>query len=203
MIAGAGATLSPHGAPTLLGECGIPFDLDDGVAYRAWAAGDRSQALWSCQRLALSLMYDAIDRLLLSSTQWNYTASNRNDAACGDGWNQEDLSIFSRDQQDRPAEPDSGGRAVEGFCRPYARRIAGEPVSMTFDIVSGEFILTFEVDPGVDAPTEIFVPSLQYPHGYAVTAADCESISLGQCVRIFCDGRGRRVVTIRRREAPP
>ncbi|HEY5756194.1 MAG TPA: cellulase family glycosylhydrolase [Steroidobacter sp.] len=202
MIAAAGATLSPQGAPTLLGECGIPFDLDDGAAYRAWAAGDRSQAPWSKHRVAQSLMYDALDRLLLSSTQWNYTVSNRNDAACGDGWNQEDLSIFSRDQQDQPADPDSGGRAVDGFCRPYARRIAGEPLNMAFDLASGEFTLTFEVDPRIDAPTEIFVPRRQYPDGYTVEAPDCEAVSAESCVRIFCDGSGRRVVTVRRRETP-
>lgn len=202
MIAAAGATLSPHGAPTLLGECGIPFDLDDGAAYGAWAAGDRSQRPWSKHLVAQSLMYDALDRLLLSSTQWNYTVSNRNDAACGDGWNQEDLSIFCRDQQDRPADPDSGGRAVDGFCRPYARRIAGDPLNMAFDLASGVFTLTFEVDPRIDAPTEIFLPRRQYPHGYTVEAPDCEAISAESCVRIFCDGSGRRVVTVRRREAP-
>lgn len=199
MIAAAGVTLSPHGAPTLLGECGIPFDLDDGAAYRAWAEGDRSQTPWSKQRLAQSLMYDALDRLLLSSTQWNYTASNRNLAAWGDGWNQEDLSIFSRDQQDEPADPDSGGRAIEGFCRPYARRIAGEPVSMRFDSASGEFTLVFDVDPRVDGPTEIFIPRRHYPHGYLIEAAECEAVAVGQCIRIFCDGTGRRVVTLTRR----
>lgn len=197
-IAAAGATLSPRGAPTLLGECGIPFDLDDGAAYRAWENEDRSRQPWSKHIVAQSLMYDAIDRLLLSSTQWNYTGSNRNDPACGDGWNQEDLSIFSQDQQDRPGNPDSGGRAVDGFCRPYARSIAGEPVSMAFDIVTGEFTLVFDLDPRVDGPTEIFVPARQYPHGYTVVAADCEVVSAGQFVRIFSDGSGTRVVTVSR-----
>jgi hypothetical protein len=186
-----------------LGECGILFDLDDGAAYRAWTDGDRSQTPWSKQLLAQSLMYDALDRLLLSSTQWNYTASNRNLAAWGDGWNQEDLSIFSRDQQDRPADPDSGGRAIEGFCRPYARRIAGEPVSMVFDSVAAEFTLVFDIDPCVDGPTEIFVPMRHYPHGYTIVAPDCEAVSTGQCARIFSDGSGRRVVTIRRRDSQP
>jgi hypothetical protein len=200
-MAAAGRTLSDRGAPTLIGECGIPFDLENASAYRAWRCGDRSRAPWDTHVVALSLMYDALDRLLLSSTQWNYTASNRNLAVCGDGWNQEDLSIFSRDQQDRPADPDSGGRAVEGFSRPYARFIAGEPVSMTFDIASGDFTLEFDADPRADGPTEIFVPRLQYPNGYTVVAEGCDigAASERTSARIFCREGGRRVVTISRR----
>lgn len=72
----------------------------------------------------LELLYNAFNRLLLDDRQWNYTASDRNEAAVGDGWNQEDLSIFSRDQQDEPGTPDSGGRAVRGFCRPRAHLAA-------------------------------------------------------------------------------
>jgi hypothetical protein len=110
-------------------------------------------------------MYDAMDELLLHSTQWNYTAGNRNDAAIGDGWNQEDLSIFSRDQQSHPADPNSGGRAVEGFCRPYARAVQGRISKMRFDRVTRVFELVFEADPDIAAPTEIYVPQVQYPAG--------------------------------------
>ena len=117
-IDAAGRTLDPSGAPTLIGECGIPFDLADGAAYAAWARDERGREHWSSQLVAQSLMYDALDRLLLSSTQWNYTASNRNTADCGDGWNQEDLSIYSRDQADAAAGLGSGGRAIAGFSRP-------------------------------------------------------------------------------------
>ncbi len=39
----------------------------------------------------------------------------------GDGWNQEDLSIWSADQVDDPADPDAGARALQGFCRPWVR----------------------------------------------------------------------------------
>ena len=63
-------------------------------------------------------MYDALDELLLHSTQWNYTASNRNDLRIGDGWNQEDLSIFTRDQQDDPATPiPAAGRSKASAAR--------------------------------------------------------------------------------------
>jgi hypothetical protein len=189
-IAAAGRTLDRDGAPTLIGECGIPFDLANGAAYAAWERGERGPEVWSKQIAAQALMYDALDRLLLSSTQWNYTASNRNGAECGDGWNQEDLSIYSADQ--------GGGRAVAGFSRPYARFVAGEPVSMSFDLVSGEFALVFDADPPIDAPTEIFVPALQYPQGYEViaSAGSVERSADGTRVAVTCRTSGRVTVRI-------
>src|SRR5208283_5940271 len=99
---------------------------------------------------------------LIGSTQWNYTASNRNDLAIGDGWNQEDLSIFSRDQQTDPADINSGGRALAGFVRPYARATQGIPRTMKFDRISGTFEFVFECDPSAAGSTEIFVPRIQY-----------------------------------------
>jgi hypothetical protein len=173
-IARLADSLGPDGAPTLIGEFGIPFDLDEGAAYAAWADGDRSSRPWKKHTLALSLMYDAMDRLLLSSTQWNYTASNRNDAATGDNWNQEDLSIYSADQGTGPNDPNSGGRAVKGFSRPYARAIQGEPKSAKFDPATATFTLLFDADPKLRSPTEIFVPVLHYPGGAKVDAPMCD-----------------------------
>jgi hypothetical protein len=112
----------------------------------------------------------ALDDALLSGTLWNYTADNRNDR--GDLWNGEDLSIFSRDQQRDPGDLNSGGRALEAVVRPYARAVAGEPLRMHFDRRRRVFELAFRHDPRVSAPTEIFVPAYQYPHGYRVTVSD-------------------------------
>jgi hypothetical protein len=147
------------GAPTLIGECGIPYDMNEAQAYRRWAAGERDPAIWDAQVMALDLMYNAIDHLLLSSTQWNYTVSNRNDAMIGDGWNQEDLSIWSADQASDEADPDSGGRAIAGFCRPFAQAVQGTIVSQRFDRAAGRFELVYDADPAIGAPTLIFVPA--------------------------------------------
>jgi hypothetical protein len=173
-IKAAGEGLGAGGAPTLIGEFGIPFDLDGAAAYAAWSRGDRTDAPWASHITALGLMYEAMDKLLLSCTLWNYTASNRNDLSCGDGWNQEDLSVFSRDQQDDPSDPDSGGRAVKGFVRPYARAVQGTPKSMSFDSETGEFELVFDADPAIAAPTEIFLPAIQYPDDFAIQAKGLE-----------------------------
>ncbi len=72
------------GAPTLIGEFGLPFDLDDGAAYRS---GD-----FSSQVAALDAYAAAMDANLLSFTLWNYTADNSNEH--GDQWCGEDLSLL-------------------------------------------------------------------------------------------------------------
>ncbi len=186
------------GAPTLIGECGIPFDLNGAEAYRAFKAGDRSDTPWSPHIIALDLMYNALDTLLINSTQWNYTASNRNDLAIGDGWNQEDLSIFSRDQQTNPADINSGGRALAGFVRPYAMATQGIPRKMKFDRVTGLFDYTFESDPAAAGTTEIFVPRLQYPRGCEIEViggvAELDFENQRAVIKLKQDGEVRVVI---------
>jgi hypothetical protein len=163
-----GTKFGPEGAPTLIGEFGIPYDLNHGEAFEAWARGERDEGVWTAHAQALSLMYDALDALKLSSTQWNYTASNRNDLRIGDSWNQEDLSIFSPDQIDGPSpnDPDAGGRALLGFCRPYAQMTQGEVMAMRY--ADNRFELTLEANPDIAAPTEIYVPNVRFPSGVTV-----------------------------------
>ncbi len=151
--------------PRLIGEFGIPYDLDEGGAYARWAAGWRDEEIWAAHVAALTAMYDAIDALGISSTQWNYTASNSNDLRIGDGWNQEDLSIFSPDQL---ADGGDGARALKGFARPYVRRAQGRIVSMRFDAASALFEAKIDADPTIDAPSEIVVPQAHFPGNVAV-----------------------------------
>ncbi|MDX5367557.1 MAG: hypothetical protein LPK88_13805, partial [Alphaproteobacteria bacterium] len=187
------------GAPTLLGEFGIPYDLDDAAAYKAWNAGDRTDGPWEKHIIALDLMYNALDQLLMNSTQWNYTASNRNDQAIGDGWNQEDLSIYSIDQRENPSDINSGGRALKGFVRPYARVIAGRPLKMKFKRETGAFRFVYEVDG--DGETEIFVPAIQYPNGFDVEVEGGELRRDDENQRLFVHavGSGKVGVSITRR----
>ena len=151
-----------RGAPIILGETGVPFDLGDRRAYRT---GD-----FSAQIAAVDRTMSGIESSLLSSCWWAYTPDNDN--THGDQWNGEDFSIFSRDQQGDPADPSSGGRALEALVRPYGRAIAGEPSVMSFDQRSGRFTLTYRHDERVAAPTEVFVPALQYPRGCQVSVTD-------------------------------
>lgn len=157
----------PGGMPTLIGEFGIPFDLDDGAAYEAWASGDQSDDVWRPHATALGLMYDAMDQRLLSSTLWNYTASNRNDLLVGDGWNQEDLSIFSLDQLTREDDPNSGGRAIRGFSRPYPSKVGGTIRRFAFNADKRAVELEFDAIGGLDSI--LFLPAIHFPNGADIT----------------------------------
>ncbi|WP_447726076.1 cellulase family glycosylhydrolase [Sphingomonas koreensis] len=184
------------GVPTLIGEFGIPYDLDRGAAYRAWGDGDRSPSIWADHECALGLMYDALDALLIHSTQWNYTASNRNDAWIGDGWNQEDLSIFSVDQVDGA---DAGGRAVDGFCRPFVRAGQGRIEAVHFDTATGVFMASVDADPTIAAPTEIYLPATRYvsdPHIELIGDGVVENDRDALCVRIRASSSGRVEIKI-------
>jgi hypothetical protein len=181
----------PGDAPTLIGEFGIPFDLDGCAAYEAWAKGDHSAGPWEKHVIALDLMYNALDRHLLNCTLWNYTASNRNDASCGDGWNQEDLSVFSRDQ--------NGGRAVAGFVRPFVRACQGVLKEMRFERESGAFSFTFDADASVGGETEVYIPSAHYPNGVTVDAPGLKVEQGPSSVRFRAAKSGMSNVTIARK----
>lgn len=150
------------GAPTLVGEFGIAFDLKGKKAYRP---GD-----FRVQVRAMDRSFRAMEDTLANCTLWNYTSDNTN--ARGDQWNDEDLSIFSRDQQHDAGDINSGGRALPAVVRPYATAVAGEPLHMSFDLVRREFSFAFRHDPKVAAPTELFVPKLHYPDGFEVEVTD-------------------------------
>ncbi len=150
------------GLPTLIGEVGIPFDLNGRKAYRT--------GNFRAQEKALARDLQALDDNLLSFTLWNYSPDNTN--AHGDLWNDEDLSLFSHDQQKDPTDINSGGRSIRVFARPYPVRIAGEPTLLEFDPFSSRFIFEFKADLAIDALTEIYFPALHYGEGYKVKLSD-------------------------------
>jgi hypothetical protein len=182
------------GGPTLIGEIGVQFGIDDGGAYRAWAAGKRGPQVFAKQTQMLTLMSDALDALNLSATWWNYTANNRNDPLIGDGWNREDMSLFSRDQQDATND---GGRGTRGFARPYVRAAQGSLVRMRFDAESGRFESVIDADPRVTAATEIVAPAAAYPDGPGVEApAHCRVDVADGVVRVHAGAAGPMTVTL-------
>ncbi|MCA9892301.1 MAG: cellulase family glycosylhydrolase [Anaerolineae bacterium] len=150
--------------PCLIGESGIPFDLDNRIGYRT---GD-----FDVHVRAMDRTMRAIEDNLLHITVWNYTPDNTN--ARGDLWNGEDLSIFSKDQQTDPDDINSGGRALAAVLRPYALATAGEPLRMDFDVDRGVFEYAFRHDLSVTEPTTFYVPNFQYPDGYKVDVSDGE-----------------------------
>ena len=169
------ADLCMGDVPVVMGEFGIPIDLNQASAFDT---GDFSQ-----QACALDYQLQALDVHLMNYTQWNYTPDNSNEY--GDNWNGEDLSIFSRDQQDDPSDIDSGGRALSAVVRPYAKKVAGEPLNMRFDPARGLFTFSFRHDSRLVEPTEIYVPNSQYPDGYRVEVSDGEFDVLAEQQRVI------------------
>jgi hypothetical protein len=149
------------GIPTLIGETGIPFDMEH---KRAYGSGD-----FSAQIQALDAILGALESNFASFTLWNYTADNTNER--GDQWNDEDLSIFSRDQQKGTGGVYDGGRALPALIRPYAVRIPGRPVCQAFDIRSKVYHFAFHFDAALKAPLEVFLPAFHYPTGVKVEGA--------------------------------
>lgn len=147
--------------PMLIGEFGLPFDLNSGEAL---GTGDYSE-----QEALLDANYRAMEANLLNSTQWNYTADNTH--TDGDQWNHEDFSIFCCDEVAAGTDLESGGRTIDAFVRPYVRHCAGTPIEMTFDLATRRFRLEIEADPAIESPTLLFAPQRHFGDKPAVTVS--------------------------------
>ncbi len=158
------------GSPTIIGEFGLPYTINNKRAYTKVKSNPKKA--WSIHIKALSWYYDALDANLLNSCQWNYNPENCN--KWGDLWNLEDFSIFSRDQQTRDWHSDinSGGRAILGFCRPHFISVAGVPVKMEFNMKKGTFVFEFNGDTSIKASTTIYIPKIQYPTGFNINVSE-------------------------------
>lgn len=170
--------MGSNGCPVLIGECGIPFDLGgrdrkplffpDHESKTAFETGDFSKCT-----MAMDRTMSALEKAAVSYTIWCYQPENRN--AIGDGWNGEDLSLFSLDQVAEGDDEDNlfpGGRSLEAVIRPYPCRIAGDLVRFSFRVFRRDrrFDFVFKPDHRLAVKeTEIFLPRFQYPYGVTVT----------------------------------
>jgi hypothetical protein len=161
------------GIPSFVGEFGLPFDLDRGASFRT--------GRYAHQERALAAYYDAIDANLLGATLWNYSADNTHED--GDGWNSEDFSVYCRGHDDAGATGEAGaagdgGRAVAGFCRPYATRIPGVPIAMRYETERRRFTLAYRGDPAAHdnrppgGDVEVFIPPHLARNGLNVRMSD-------------------------------
>ena len=158
-------------SPTLIGECGIPYDMIESRST-ARKLGGKSKSInfkdtSSKQFEAMNHTLCCLEKNLLSFTLWNYTPDHSDKE--GDIWNGENLSVYSEDEKCGLDEKDSyyiydGLRAAQAFVRPYAQCIAGIPLVNEFDMNKRKYTLVCKENDGsrhYDVPTsEIFVPKL-------------------------------------------
>ncbi|KAK3823754.1 MAG: glycoside hydrolase superfamily [Linnemannia elongata] len=140
---------------------------------------------------AFDNILQGLDRTLAHYTLWNYTIENTKQF--GDGWNGEDLSLYSAPPStltsasistttettstaEETMHPlDRGGRAVEQFCRPYPVATVGQPTRIMFDRYFGTFRMWTKTDGsheqeqqqgiGEGVRSEIYIPQLHFPDG--------------------------------------
>jgi len=144
--------------PCLLGEFGLAFDLNNRKGFK--------KGNYSLHEQALSMYYDAVDANLLHSTIWNYSASNTN--KYGDGWNDEDLSIFSEGRE----------RAAAGWKRPYPMATAGRLIFFNWNRKRKEFTLRFFADKNIKAPSIIYLPVETFGLSPAIETRTASGLSM-------------------------
>ncbi|KAF9915322.1 hypothetical protein BX616_006408 [Lobosporangium transversale] len=141
---------------------------------------------------AFDNILEGLESTLVHYTLWNYTIEN--DTQYGDGWNGENLSIFSADAarmttDEKDSDSDSdiygggvvhkldrGGRAIEQFCRPYPVATVGYPIEVVFNRHENAKTFTLRTKTAANdgharklgstanLKTEIFVPNYHF-HG--------------------------------------
>ncbi|KAL9931302.1 hypothetical protein V8E36_009812 [Tilletia maclaganii] len=152
------AHLSLGRGPTLIGEIGIPFDINDTHAFRT---GD-----YRVHSRLLDALLAGMEARFASFTLWNYCPINTIED--GDLWNGEDFSLMTvspgaaqdRRNVERLRVKRSGGkeeeeeeqqrrrlyelgRCLDAVIRPYGVKIAGVPIWTGWDRETGEFELVW------------------------------------------------------------
>lgn len=139
--------------PFLMSEIGIPYDMDQKHAY--------SSGRFHHQVRAMDANLRGLAKSSSNFTLWCYTVNNSHDY--GDGFQGEDLSIWSKDDKvpELDGKIENGLRATEAVIRPAAVALAGPLVDIEFDFRASKFRII--VVPKVDAPSVLFIPSFHFP----------------------------------------
>ncbi|CCO36209.1 putative glycosyl hydrolase YIR007W [Rhizoctonia solani AG-1 IB] len=152
--------------PTIIGECGIPMDMNNGAGFTV------KEYKWHLRMM--DALMTALERNLIGFTLWNYNPSN--DDTHGDSWNGENFSWFSQSRADSNLSStgalaqsnkalDTGARLLPVLVRPYPAKIAGIPMKFNYEPADGSFKFVFKaVDPSRlksmrARETEVFLPA--------------------------------------------
>ena len=133
------------------------------------------------------------DKHLVGWQYWQYKEwadpTTESGASGGQGMfrNDADLSTLKQDKADL-------------LVRPFARAVAGIPVSMAFDPASRTFTLAYDAKPA-SGLTEVVLPHRHYPRGYRVQVSGATVVSApgAPVLLLRAGGAGRVTVTVTRR----
>ena len=163
------ARLSLGPLPVVIGEVGIPWDLNGSKAFHT---GDYRK-----HEELLEALIEAMEQNQVAFTLWNYNPDNS--TRLGDGWNKEDFSIMCNDEHGRDMDNGRsddelyrGGRCLSAIIRPYAVKVAGFPFATRWDSEKLQFefqyvngpkdILSANEDSSVQYTTEVFLPAYHF-----------------------------------------
>lgn len=188
--------LAPHFYDPSLGLIHTnPYDgdssrMDDMMAMRTaecvglgnipWLLGEFGIASGANSDQYVHDIYDMFEKHMASGTYWDY----------------------GKDNYMGPLYPDGSERPrVMDMVRPYPVRIAGEPVSFSFDQTTKVFTLRYRESAGVSGPTEIYIPEARhYPNGFVIESVDpnWRHEYDGRILKIYADpNKYAHIITVR------
>ncbi|KAF9353734.1 hypothetical protein BGX26_008506 [Mortierella sp. AD094] len=135
--------------PCLIGECGIPMDINQRKAFLSGDFGHHSRFL--------DAVLSSLEANLLSFTLWNYNATNDN--TYGDHWNGEDFSIFSLDSPQGSPDPNrsrSPGSDSRQTLRQQAPNFAKEVMKRSA-VSTADFSSKMQIRRGGNDPSLAFI----------------------------------------------
>jgi endoglycosylceramidase len=186
------------GAPT----CDTLEQLSmDNAQARAGANGDPSllSEFGATTDLAVvERQVDRADRAMISWHWWHYCGCD-DPTTAGPG----DVQAIVSD----PRKPPEGANVFEdklrALTRPYPQAVAGTPSAYAFDRATKTFTLAYTTaKPSGDgrfpkgARTEVFLPRLQYPDGYAVEVKGAKVASAAGSSLLILESTGVDEVTV-------
>ncbi|RXW11189.1 hypothetical protein EST38_g14666 [Candolleomyces aberdarensis] len=129
--------------PVIIGECGIPMDMNKKEAFES------GEFKW--QARMMDAMMTALERTFVGFTLWNYNPDNTD--LYGDDWNGENFSWFSRNRalpasllgyEQDDATLDNGGRILSSVVRPYPAKTCGVPVRFEYEVTTGRMVFEWD-----------------------------------------------------------
>ena len=167
------AAYSMGNLPVVFGEFGTYFNFNNKFLPGGKLTNNAKANAYQISAHVLDNYYEAFEAMLQSNILWCYSPENQE--RLGDLWNREDFSVLGPDQE---------WRASTAWSRPHPRALAGKPLETHFysplhyfdpdkGVVPpvGEYYLRYG-SRETGAPTEIFVPQVQYKNGFYVWLSD-------------------------------